>query len=125
MFADLKFKFKFKDFLNLPIQAAAIGPVSLHLKTLAWRHLSRPAPVARPETQKTVQGVDATSIHVTDAPNVFGQTMTNTQHSSRGIPTTSQSDDDDDEDDDDDDDDDDEVRQLVVATVDDTIHVYS
>ena len=33
--------------------------------------------------------------------------------------------DDDDEDDDDDDDDDDEVRHLVVATVDDTIHVYS
>ena len=49
--------------------------------------------------------------------------MTNTQHSSRGIPTMSQSDDDDDEDDDDDDDDDDEVRQLVVATVDDTIQV--
>ena len=48
--------------------------------------------------------------------------MTNTQHSSRGIPTMSQSDDDDDEDDDDDDDDD-EVRQLVVATVDDTIQV--
>ena len=54
MFADLKFKFKFKDFLNLPIQAAAIGHVSLHLTTLAWRHLSRAAPVARPETQKTV-----------------------------------------------------------------------
>ena len=42
-----------------------------------------------------------------------------TQHSSRGIPTTSQNDDEDE----DGDDDDDEVRQLVFATVDDTIQV--
>ena len=50
-----------------------------------WRHLGSRSTSRTARDSKNVQGVDATSIHVTDAPNAGGQIMKNIQHAGRHL----------------------------------------